>query len=78
MAQFYCHPIEHSAVNLGSAMIGPWLLGSHLSVWWVFMNLAMLSSVLAHSGYHFPFLPSPESHDFHHSWSVQVYSTVRA
>lgn len=28
--------------------------------------LAIFSTTISHSGYHLPFLPSPEAHDFHH------------
>ena len=27
---------------------------------------AIASTINSHSGYHFPFMPSPEAHDFHH------------
>jgi hypothetical protein len=28
--------------------------------------MALFESLTTHSGYHFPLLPSPEAHDFHH------------
>lgn len=67
MATFYCHPIEHFLVNIPPSYIGPLIIGTHISFWWLFLNLCLINTTLAHSGYHFPFLPSPEAHDFHHS-----------
>lgn len=34
--------------------------------------MALLSTLNAHCGYHFPFFPSPEAHDFHHQKSVDI------
>jgi len=47
-------------------MIGPLIMSSHLSVIWVWQTVATVTSINTHSGYHLPFMPSPEAHDFHH------------
>ncbi len=54
--------------NLFSLIIilGPLILGSHLSLSWLWFTIATLSTLNSHSGFHFPFFPSPEAHDFHH------------
>ncbi|GIY81623.1 hypothetical protein CDAR_587272 [Caerostris darwini] len=62
----YCHPVEHILSNLLPAFLGPLILGSHLTTCWLWFCLALLSTLHSHSGFHFPFLPSPEAHDFHH------------
>jgi sterol desaturase/sphingolipid hydroxylase (fatty acid hydroxylase superfamily) len=62
----YCHPIEHIFSNLLPPLLGPLILGSHTATAWLWFTLAILSTLNAHCGYHFPFLPSPEAHDFHH------------
>lgn len=62
----YCHPIEHIFSNLLPPMLGVFLLGSHVATAWLWFSLAILSTLNAHSGYHLPFFPSPEAHDFHH------------
>ncbi|XP_064636730.1 fatty acid hydroxylase domain-containing protein 2-like [Lineus longissimus] len=62
----YAHPIEHVLSNLFPPMLGPFLLGSHIGTAWLWFSVALLSTTVAHSGYHFPLLPSPEAHDFHH------------
>ncbi|CAG2183777.1 unnamed protein product, partial [Oppiella nova] len=45
---------------------GPLVLGSHTATAWLWFTLATLSTLNAHSGFHFPFFPSPEAHDYHH------------
>ncbi|XP_028130177.1 fatty acid hydroxylase domain-containing protein 2 isoform X1 [Diabrotica virgifera virgifera] len=62
----YCHPIEHIFSNLIPPFLGVFLMGSHVATAWLWFTLAILSTLNAHSGYHLPFFPSPEAHDFHH------------
>ncbi|KAF8788705.1 Fatty acid hydroxylase domain-containing [Argiope bruennichi] len=62
----YCHPVEHLLSNLTPALLGPLLLGSHMFTSWIWFSLALLSTLVSHCGFHFPFFPSPEAHDFHH------------
>ncbi|XP_046803253.1 fatty acid hydroxylase domain-containing protein 2 [Lucilia cuprina] len=62
----YCHPIEHIFSNLFPPFLGVFLMGSHVATAWLWFALAILSTLNAHSGYHLPFFPSPEAHDFHH------------
>ena len=62
----YTHPLEHVLSNLLPVWLGPFIMGSHLSVTWLWYIAAILNTTVTHSGYHFPFLPSPEAHDYHH------------
>ncbi|XP_054612146.1 fatty acid hydroxylase domain-containing protein 2 [Dunckerocampus dactyliophorus] len=62
----YAHPLEHVFSNLLPVVIGPVVLGSHLSTTCMWYCLALVSTTISHCGYHLPFLPSPEFHDFHH------------
>ncbi|XP_017785987.1 PREDICTED: fatty acid hydroxylase domain-containing protein 2-like [Nicrophorus vespilloides] len=62
----YCHPLEHIFSNLLPPAMGVLMLGSHVATAWLWFSLAILSTLNAHSGYHLPFFPSPEAHDFHH------------
>lgn len=62
----YCHPIEHIFSNLLPPFLGVFIMGSHVATAWLWFTLAILSTLNAHSGYHLPFFPSPEAHDFHH------------
>jgi sterol desaturase/sphingolipid hydroxylase (fatty acid hydroxylase superfamily) len=62
----YSHPIEHILSNYMPVVLGPLVLGSHVATSWLWFSIAILSTLNAHSGYHLPFFPSPEAHDFHH------------
>ncbi|CAO1395195.1 unnamed protein product [Diamesa serratosioi] len=62
----YCHPIEHIFSNVLPPFLGVFVCGSHIAIMWIWFALALLSTLNAHSGYHLPFFPSPEAHDFHH------------
>ena len=62
----YAHPLEHVLSNYLPPFLGVLLLGSHVATAWLWFSMALLSTINAHSGYHLPFFPSPEAHDFHH------------
>ncbi|XP_061558191.1 fatty acid hydroxylase domain-containing protein 2 [Phycodurus eques] len=62
----YAHPLEYVFSNLLPVVMGPVLLGSHVSSTCMWYCLALVSTTISHCGYHLPFLPSPEYHDFHH------------
>lgn len=46
--------------------LGPVVLASHLTTTSLWLCMALISTTISHCGYHLPFLPSPEFHDFHH------------
>lgn len=62
----YCHPIEHIFSNLLPPFLGVYIMQSHVATAWLWFTMAICNTLSAHSGYHFPFFPSPEAHDFHH------------
>jgi sterol desaturase/sphingolipid hydroxylase (fatty acid hydroxylase superfamily) len=66
IAARYAHPLEDVLANVGPVMLGPLVCGSPLVFWWIWLTIALTSTVVGHSGYHFPLLSSPEYHDFHH------------
>jgi len=66
ISAIYAHPVEHLFSNLIPLLSGPVIMGSHLAVVTVWLSLAIMNTLYVHSGYHLPFLPSPEAHDFHH------------
>ncbi|XP_071452437.1 fatty acid hydroxylase domain-containing protein 2 isoform X2 [Hetaerina americana] len=72
----YCHPIEHVFSNLLPPFLGVFIMGSHVATAWLWFSLAILSTLNAHSGYHLPFMPSPEAHDFHHLKFNQCYGVL--
>lgn len=58
--------------NLLPVVIGPVILGSHISTTCMWYCVALISTTISHCGYHLPFLPSPEFHDFHHLRCVHL------
>jgi methylsterol monooxygenase len=62
----YAHPIEYIISNSMPIMLGPVVMRSHILTTWLWYAVAMFTTVIHHSGYHLPWLPSPEFHDFHH------------
>eukprot|EP01135_Chromosphaera_perkinsii_P003052 Nk52_evm34s233 gene=Nk52_evmTU34s233 len=66
VSAIYCHPLEFLISNVTPVALGPYLMGSHLFVWWLWFLMAIFTTICTHSGYHFPLMPSPEAHDFHH------------
>jgi len=65
-AAIYAHPIEHIFSNLLPPAIGPIICGSHVATTSLWYSLVIITTLVSHSGYHLPFLPSSEAHDFHH------------
>ncbi|XP_025075417.1 fatty acid hydroxylase domain-containing protein 2 isoform X1 [Pogonomyrmex barbatus] len=72
----YCHPLENIGSNLLPPFLGVVIMGSHVATAWIWFSLAILSTLNAHSGYHLPFFPSPEAHDFHHLKFNQCYGVL--
>lgn len=66
ISAIYCHPYEHFLANLLPVLLGPLVVGCHrstLCIWLIVVHIVTLND---HSGYHFPLMPSPEFHDYHH------------
>jgi methylsterol monooxygenase len=62
----YCHPVEHIFSNLMGPFLGVLLTGSHVATQYLWFTMAIFNTLNSHSGYHLPFFPSPEAHDYHH------------
>lgn len=62
----YAHPFEFFFSNLIPLAVGPMLCLSNIITVWVWWAVATIVTIIHHSGYHLPLLPSPEFHDFHH------------
>ncbi|KAL8587616.1 hypothetical protein ACOMHN_045305 [Nucella lapillus] len=76
IASIYAHPIEHVLSNIVPPALGPILLGCHMATAWMWFAAAIMSTTVSHCGYHFPFLPSPEAHDYHHLKFNQNYGVL--
>lgn len=66
IVSIYCHPVEFIVSNIGPLFVGVIVSKAHLATAWFWFSIAILQTTISHSGYHFPLLPSPEAHDFHH------------
>uniref|UniRef100_A0A1Q3EVG2 Putative c-4 sterol methyl oxidase n=1 Tax=Culex tarsalis TaxID=7177 RepID=A0A1Q3EVG2_CULTA len=65
-AASHVHPVEHILSDTIPASVGPMLLNCHLFTLLVLFSYLVQRALIQHSGYHLPFLSSPESHDYHH------------
>lgn len=72
----YAHPIEHIFSNLVPVFAGLFIMGSHIATAYLWYSLAILATLHSHSGYHLPFLPSPEFHDYHHLKFTQNFGVL--
>lgn len=72
----YCHPLEHIVVNLGSVGLGPVVAKADTLTTVIWLIAAWFVTTCHHSGYEFPFLPSPKHHDYHHERFNQCYGTL--
>ena len=71
IAAIYCHPVEHFVANLFPVLLGPFLMGSHRSVLFVWLIMVHVNTLSDHSGYDLPWMPSPVYHDYHHMTLVK-------
>ncbi|KAM4678113.1 fatty acid hydroxylase domain-containing protein 2 [Discoglossus pictus] len=76
VVSLYAHPLEHIFSNMLPSMVGPMLMGSHVTTIMLWFCLALVVTTISHCGYHLPFLPSPEFHDFHHLKFNQCYGVL--
>eukprot|EP01084_Bolivina_argentea_P025185 46839_1 len=72
----YVKPLEHILINLLSLVIGPFIMGSHITTWYIFMAGSIMKRVLVHSGYHFPAFFPPDIHDYHHSQDWDNFGVI--
>ena len=60
------HPFEFVISDSIPNRIGPLICASHPVTIWIWHIVANMFTINSHSGYHLPFLPSNENHDYHH------------
>ena len=60
------HPFEFVISESIPNRIGPLICASHPVTIWIWHIVANMFTINSHSGYHLPFLPSNENHDYHH------------
>ncbi|XP_053297366.1 fatty acid hydroxylase domain-containing protein 2 [Pleuronectes platessa] len=72
----YAHPLEHMLSNMLPVVMGPMLLGSHVTTTCLWLCMVLWSTTISHCGYHLPLLPSPEFHDYHHLKFTQNFGVL--
>lgn len=72
----YAHPIEYAFGNIVTVALGPLLLGMCHTATLGWIVLAIIGTTIHHSGYHLPYLLSPEFHDYHHLKFVGNYGLL--
>jgi len=77
-ASEYAHPLEFLFSNVLPALLGPVFARAHVRTMWLWVIIAITSTVSGHSGYDFPFNPfgSAKIHDFHHSSFKDNYGSI--
>lgn len=66
VASVYTHPIEYIFSNIIPTVVGPIVMRSHIATSIMWVTVVLVSTTFSHCGYHLPFIPSPEAHDWHH------------
>ncbi|KAG4068221.1 hypothetical protein HA402_008862 [Bradysia odoriphaga] len=69
----YAHWFEHIISNLTPVVLCLISINAPLSTSWVWFTITIISTLGDHSGYHMPFLHSPQFHDYHHLKFVECY-----
>uniref|UniRef100_A0A1I8GYD2 Fatty acid hydroxylase domain-containing protein n=1 Tax=Macrostomum lignano TaxID=282301 RepID=A0A1I8GYD2_9PLAT len=72
----YAHPVEFLLSNLLPVLAGPLLLNCCLATECVWLSISVATTVIHHSGYRLPLLPSPDFHDYHHLKFVGNYGVL--
>lgn len=84
IASEYAHPVEEVFANLIPTLIGPFMMGSHVVVLWIWLMYRIYETVDTHSGYLFrysissflPFTGGRERHYFHHSHNMGCFGAI--
>lgn len=71
------HPVDHVLLNAVPALVGPMVVRAHLVVVWMWLGVAQVSALEAHTGYDLsPFFGPPYRHDLHHSHGHVFYGAI--
>lgn len=70
LCAIYAHPLEFLVGNLPVVAAGPLLVGTHVTIFWMWALAAVADTALGHSGWQLPLLGGNQDHDYHHSTYV--------
>jgi len=72
-ATAYGHPVDFFLHCVLPVALGPIMVRSHISTTWLWYLVISLHELNDHSGFHFPWLRSPQAHDYHHKVGAANY-----
>jgi len=72
-ATAYGHPVDFFLNSVLPVALGPILVRSHISTTWLWYLVISLHVINDHSGFHLPWLRSPQAHDYHHKVGAANY-----
>lgn len=72
----YAHPVEFYFSNIFPVLSGLLVTGCHSSVAFAWCVILPIETCFSHSGYHLPFCPPPEFHDYHHLKFVNNFGVL--
>ncbi|TPX61579.1 hypothetical protein SpCBS45565_g07215 [Spizellomyces sp. 'palustris'] len=79
MSAEYAHPIEHVLSNIVPVVVGPILMGSHLVTMWLWLSMALFTTVTVHAGYDSPLHRGiARFHDMHHEKFTSCFGVMGA
>lgn len=76
LASEYAHPLEFAISNFGTLTLGALLIAPHLASMYLFAILALLTTLVHHSGYALPWAPWSVPHDWHHYQIRELFGTT--
>ncbi|XP_030836263.1 fatty acid hydroxylase domain-containing protein 2-like [Strongylocentrotus purpuratus] len=76
MVSLYSHPFDYFLSNTFPVALGAVVAGSHMLVTSLWFRITLFVTIVTHSGYYLPFLPSPEYHDYHHFKFTNNYGVL--
>ncbi|XP_052897231.1 fatty acid hydroxylase domain-containing protein 2-like [Anopheles moucheti] len=71
----YCLSIGHIISNMIPPKIGIQLMKAHIFTTAIWFPLVILNTIRDHCGYHLPFFPSSEYHDYQHAKFTECFGT---
>jgi methylsterol monooxygenase len=74
VSAYYAHPLDHILCNLIPIICG--VLRCHVISVFIWFTIILIYNQLIHCGYHLPFLPSPETHSYHHTQWGNIHRRI--
>ncbi len=76
IAAIYANPVEHLLSNVVPVSAGPFIAGASPQAACAWACLAIVNTMISHSGYLIPGLHDPSFHDWHHESSTENFGVL--